>query len=219
MNIFNPPSQEISINCLIPPDENRQGGLFIGNYKAALSCETLINYNIKGVLTTSIETPVSYQTTLVPFHMQLDIHDSEDFDISQYFEKSAEFIELAMEFGNVLVHCYMGISRSATICIAYLMKKQMWSLEKALWICQEKRQITNPNNGFMRKLMELERKLFNQNTIIEKPKQNFDQNQQQTIELSQQQLIDYPKQQVLPQYLQQLIKQSGNIKIVQNNNR
>ena len=56
------------------------------------------------------------------YFLELDIHDNEEFDISKYFEKSISFIQESMKYGNVLVHCRMGISRSATICIAFLMK-------------------------------------------------------------------------------------------------
>ena len=37
-----------------------------------------------------------------------------------------EFIDNNLKYGNVLVHCMMGISRSSTIVIAYLMKKYCW---------------------------------------------------------------------------------------------
>jgi protein-tyrosine phosphatase len=46
---------------------------------------------------------------------------------------------------SVLVHCYAGVSRSASVCIAYLMKKFNWSLEKSLWFIKSKRRFVNPN--------------------------------------------------------------------------
>lgn len=55
-----------------------------------------------------------------------------------------------------LVHCKMGVSRSASTVIAYAMKEYGWSLEKAYNFVKQKRSITRPNPGFMRQLAEYE---------------------------------------------------------------
>ena len=47
-------------------------------------------------------------------------------NISKYFILSNKFIEEALNNGgNILVHCYAGVSRSASFVIAYLMHKGM----------------------------------------------------------------------------------------------
>lgn len=53
---------------------------------------------------------------------------------------------------RVLVHCKMGVSRSAATVIAYAMKQYGWSLEQALRHVQELRPIVRPNPGFLRQL-------------------------------------------------------------------
>ncbi|KAJ1073855.1 hypothetical protein K5549_007093 [Capra hircus] len=55
-----------------------------------------------------------------------------------------------------LVHCKMGVSRSASTVIAYAMKEFGWTLEKAYNYVKQKRSITRPNAGFMRQLSEYE---------------------------------------------------------------
>jgi atypical dual specificity phosphatase/dual specificity phosphatase 12 len=55
-----------------------------------------------------------------------------------------------------LVHCYAGISRSASIIISYLMKKYNWSYEKAYNYVKNKRPIINPNRGFKKQLIQYE---------------------------------------------------------------
>lgn len=61
-----------------------------------------------------------------------------------------EFIEKNIKKTNVLVHCFAGVSRSATAVIAYLMKNKKLSFESALSLCKAKRKVTNPNQGFVR---------------------------------------------------------------------
>ncbi|KAF9522250.1 protein-tyrosine phosphatase-like protein [Crepidotus variabilis] len=52
--------------------------------------------------------------------------------------------------GNVLVHCQQGVSRSATVVIAYLMRYEGMSLAEALAFVKDKRACVKPNVGFMR---------------------------------------------------------------------
>lgn len=53
-----------------------------------------------------------------------------------------------------LVHCKMGISRSAATVIAYAMKEYGWDLDKAFDYVKERRTVTKPNPSFMRQLEE-----------------------------------------------------------------
>ncbi|CAJ0964622.1 unnamed protein product [Ranitomeya imitator] len=55
---------------------------------------------------------------------------------------------------RLLVHCVVGISRSATLVLAYLMIHHQISLIQAIRTVQEKRWIS-PNTGFLRQLMHL----------------------------------------------------------------
>lgn len=55
-----------------------------------------------------------------------------------------------------LVHCKMGVSRSASTVIAYAMKEYGWSLEKAYSFVKQKRNIAQPNPAFMKQLAEYE---------------------------------------------------------------
>ncbi|KAA8581480.1 hypothetical protein FQN60_003061 [Etheostoma spectabile] len=60
--------------------------------------------------------------------------DSPYFDLSRYFFSSAEYIQSALDMpgGRVFVHCAVGVSRSASIVLAYLMIHQHYTLLEAI---------------------------------------------------------------------------------------
>lgn len=56
---------------------------------------------------------------------------------------------------KVLVHCFGGVSRSASVVISYLMIKHNMSYEKAYMHVKIKRNIICPNPGFKRQLRSI----------------------------------------------------------------
>ncbi|CAG0917875.1 unnamed protein product, partial [Notodromas monacha] len=56
------------------------------------------------------------------------------------------------EQGKVLVHCKMGISRSASVVVAYAMKWHGWSLSQSQEFVKQKRTCVKPNENFLKQL-------------------------------------------------------------------
>ncbi|EDL10522.1 dual specificity phosphatase 16, isoform CRA_a, partial [Mus musculus] len=64
--------------------------------------------------------------------LRVPVNDSFCEKILPWLDKSVDFIEKAKASnGCVLIHCLAGISRSATIAIAYIMKRMDMSLDEA----------------------------------------------------------------------------------------
>ena len=59
---------------------------------------------------------------------------------------------LALGRKRILFHCYAGISRSATLAIAYIALTNNMKLQDTINMVKSKRNIIQPNKGFMKAL-------------------------------------------------------------------
>merc|ERR1712166_1511374 len=65
-------------------------------------------------------------------YLRCPIFDGISEDIAQFFDRCIAFIQKGRAWGNVLVHCNRGVSRSSSIIVAYLMKRKGLGLKEAL---------------------------------------------------------------------------------------
>ncbi|VDI60200.1 dual specificity phosphatase 3 [Mytilus galloprovincialis] len=88
-------------------------------------------------------------------YLGLEATDQMNFDLSIYFEKGADFIEKGLKSGGkVMVNCKQGVSRSATLVLAYLMIKCHMTAQEAVRTVRAKREI-DPNEGFLQQICDL----------------------------------------------------------------
>uniref|UniRef100_A0A646QF89 protein-serine/threonine phosphatase n=1 Tax=Hemiscolopendra marginata TaxID=943146 RepID=A0A646QF89_9MYRI len=99
-------------------------------------------------------------------YVKVPVDDTPYANLFNYFDVVADKIaEVRRQGGRTLVHCIAGVSRSATLCIAYLMKYEGMSLRKAYLHVKARRPIAHPNHGFFKQLIDYERRLFGQETV------------------------------------------------------
>ena len=119
---------------------------------------------ITHILNCTIESPNYFPKEMI--YCNIKVKDHESTKLNNYFLKSNNFIDNCIkENGKVMVHCQMGISRSATLVIVYLMNSKKWSLQKSLKFVKDSRPVINPNRGFMRLLMDYDNKLFGKGSL------------------------------------------------------
>ena len=93
-------------------------------------------------------------------YYQYDIPDWPDKIISKYFRKCNTIITNAnIKKLNVLVFCYMGKSRSVSICIGFLIRKRRFDYNKAFNYMSSIRTI-EPNEGFVNQMIDYSNKKF-----------------------------------------------------------
>lgn len=105
-------------------------------------------------------------STLPPHieYLYIPAVDHESFDISKYFATAHQLLEEELPRTNVLVHCMAGVSRSATLVIAYLMRARGMSLETAFAVVKKRRPIVCVCRG---RLVPIRHSLSNLNVMRE----------------------------------------------------
>ncbi|KAM6600333.1 hypothetical protein CsatA_019942 [Cannabis sativa] len=136
--------------------------LFIGGALAARSVFTLQHLGITHILclcSNEIGQSDSQFPDLFEYK-NFSINDSEDENISSIFDDASDFIDhVEQKGGKVLVHCFEGRSRSATVVLAYLMLRKNFTLLEAWNTLKRVHRRAQPNDGFAKNLLNLDRKL------------------------------------------------------------
>ncbi|KAK3083125.1 hypothetical protein FSP39_014656 [Pinctada imbricata] len=157
-----PPVPKDNFNEVFP-------NLFLGDYKISKDKDELKKVGIthlvncaQGTKYNQIDTDENYfADSGICFH-GIQAMDSFGFKMTPFFDNAAEFIHNALQSeGKVYVHCQSGVSRSATIVLAFLMLKRRMRLLDAIKMIREKRP-AQPNGGFLKQLSELDATLCKQ---------------------------------------------------------
>ena len=129
--------------------------LFLGSIEAATDVILLESNAITHIVSVdSVPLPRKISSTLprISF-MHMQVSDLPDEDLLSHLGEVIAFIDSAISRGgSVLVHCFRGRSRSASVVIAYMMYKHHYKLEKAFAKVRSKRDCINPHVGFMAQL-------------------------------------------------------------------
>ncbi|XP_059755313.1 dual specificity protein phosphatase 13B isoform X3 [Balaenoptera ricei] len=139
--------------------------LFLGDAYAARDKNKLTQLGITHIVNVAagkfqVDTGAKFYHGMPLEYYGIEADDNPFFDLSVYFLPVARYIRSALSIpqGRVLVHCAMGVSRSATVVLAFLMICENMTLVEAIQTVQAHRDIC-PNSGFLRQLQVLDNRL------------------------------------------------------------
>jgi len=135
--------------------------LFLGDIWNTNNLDFLQSNNINVII--SVAKDIVFKPKIfenITIH-KYQIEDTLEYDISIHFDDITELIhDYIIKGKTVLVNCMAGVSRSATITVAYLMKYENMNLKEALQFVKDKRPIICPDRNFLFKLSDYEHKIF-----------------------------------------------------------
>jgi protein phosphatase slingshot len=105
--------------------------LFLGSEWNASNLEELERNGIGHILNVTREIDNFFPDQFD--YLNIRVYDDEATELLKHWDRTFKYIRRAVEDGSkVLVHCKMGVSRSASVVIAYAMKVRHWDLPQAL---------------------------------------------------------------------------------------
>lgn len=150
------------IIAVLPPTEVYPN-LFLGSsYNAAL-LSGLISRNIKYIINVTNEISNYYPENIEYYN--ISISDNGHDSIIDHLEESYEIINNFLEKydGSVLVHCYMGASRSASIITYYIAKKTGKNIDDVISFLESHRSNINLSKSLYDELKSTE---YSSNSMV-----------------------------------------------------
>ncbi|CAF3344988.1 unnamed protein product [Rotaria sp. Silwood1] len=147
LNLFNDNLEYESPNHIID-------NIYLGSQKSGVDVNKLFELNIRYVLILGKGMKKNFDQII---YKTIEIDDSLEQNISNYIKEALDFIaESQKNDSNILVHCVSGISRSASIVIAYIMDKYKINYDEAFSYVKTKRSTIRPNTNFVEQLNNLQ---------------------------------------------------------------
>ncbi|MCP9260851.1 Dual specificity protein phosphatase 14 [Dirofilaria immitis] len=131
-------------------------GLYICGV-SSLTAENMKKYHISFIINATNEVPNVQSLGNIP-RVKLWLEDNPQVSIYPLLDHQTDQIEAVIASGgNVLVHCVAGVSRSATICLAFLTKFRCKSLRQAYLLMAQNDRLSGRISDFGDNLLHMNR--------------------------------------------------------------
>lgn len=138
----------------------RRGDVYLGPKSAAgaNAYDHLVLAGVTGIVNCTNRVPCYHRNEESGIkYCQVAVNDELGADILTYLMGATTFMHAVLSTeSSVLVHCEMGVSRSATVVIAYLIRYLEMTRDEAYVEVKKRRPQINPNPGFWRQLQSFE---------------------------------------------------------------
>jgi len=134
--------------------------IYLGNAYNAADYYYLKNFGITGIVNACNEISNYFENDFEYF--KIDILDINNSSIYKFFDPFITFVENILENdGKIMIHCYMGSSRSAILVVLYLIKYKSYTMDDSIHFITDKRNRVNINVTYIEEL----KKYLNNNNI------------------------------------------------------
>ena len=133
--------------------------IYLGSAFNASNYKSLKNNNIGLIINMTNEISNYYSNEIK--YKKYGLYDDNNQDINIFFDNAYnDIITYQNTHPNkqILIHCFMGASRSATILTLYIFKKHKKTINDSIIFIKNKRDIVNPTVLFYNQLLEYEYK-------------------------------------------------------------
>ena len=140
------------------PNEVIVNKVYLGDFNHAKNWDAIKYLKITHVINATTNIPNHFEEHGVAY-LNVKVDDEKDAEINEHFEQTNKFLDDVSDKDEcrVLVHCQMGVSRSATIVIAYVMHRNGCSFDEAFKLVKNCRICIRPNAAFEAHLREYEK--------------------------------------------------------------
>ncbi|RLV90588.1 hypothetical protein DV515_00014407 [Chloebia gouldiae] len=140
------------------PVEILPAKLYMGNFKQASDKQIQKDLKIKALVNVSEQPVTLFAEEGKSLHVS--VPDSLEADLFSSFPTISHFIDAQLHVGAVLVFSSLGISRSSTVTMAYLMHSCHFSLQRAWKYLLKCKMNMRPHRGFVEQLSAWETQIY-----------------------------------------------------------
>jgi protein-tyrosine phosphatase len=146
---------------MVYQDKKTGAQIYVGPHLAASpeAFDSLEQAGITAIVNCTTRIPCHFRDQGIKYS-QIAIYDEAMADILTYLQGATTFLHAILaNGGSVLVHCEQGISRSASVVLAYYMRFHHMTRDQAYVEVKRRRPKINPNPGFWKQLETFEAQL------------------------------------------------------------
>ncbi|NXD82871.1 STYL1 protein, partial [Halcyon senegalensis] len=140
------------------PVEILPAKLYMGNFKQA--CDQQVQKDLKIKAQVNISDQPAALFAEEGKYLHIPVPDSLEADLFSSFATICHFIDAQLDHGAVLVFSSLGISRSSTVTMAYLIHSCQFSLKSAWDYVLKCKMNMRPHRGFVKQLSAWETRIY-----------------------------------------------------------